>query len=71
MEEIKLTPVESSTIKSIGYHNNDLYVKFNSDIMYKYLNVPNDLFEAFKNSDSKGRFMNESIKNNFKYERLN
>ena len=66
MEMIK---VQSSNIQEIGYDGKDLYVKYTSGT-YRYANVSVKLFEELKNAESKGKFMNQFIKNNYKYERL-
>lgn len=66
MEMIK---VQSSNVELIGYDGKDLYVKYASGT-YRYIGVDQKLFEDLKNAPSKGRFMNENIKYNFKYERL-
>lgn len=62
--------VESSTINSIAYEPNELYVKFTSGSVYKYKDVSKELFESLKAADSKGKFFGANIKNKFEFERL-
>ena len=67
MEMIK---VDSSTINAISYKNNILFVRFNNGGIYIYENVNEKLFEDFKNADSKGKFLNENIKNKYECSKL-
>lgn len=66
MEMIK---VNSSNVIAIGHDGKDLYVEYASGT-YRYDNVSTKLFEDLKNAESKGKFMNQFIKNNYKYIRL-
>ena len=68
MEFIK---VESSNIDSIGWADNVLSVKYKSGLVYTYTNVPEDEFKKILSAKSKGRFMNEYIKNKYQYKREN
>lgn len=61
--------VNSSNVVAIGHDGNDLYVQYASGT-YRYKNVSVKLFEELKQSDSKGRFMNQFIKDSFVCERL-
>lgn len=62
--------VESSNIYSIGYDGKDLYVRFMRSGMYKYLSVPQDVVSDLMDADSKGKFLNMNIKNNFEFEKV-
>ena len=66
MEMIK---VNSSNVVAIGHDGSDLYVQYASGT-YRYVGVSKQLFEGLKNADSKGKFMNQYIKDSFKCERL-
>ena len=68
---MELKKVKSSNIDSVGYENENLYIKYQSGAIYKYKNVPKVIYESFIDSDSKGRFMNSEIKNKYLFERLN
>lgn len=65
MEEIKIV---SKVISSAIYEKEKflLRIKFNNQKEYVYYNVPMDLWEHFKKSESKGKFYNQFIKNKFK-----
>lgn len=54
----------SSTIDKVFYNEQmkSLTVQFKSGQQYKYENVSQDDFENLKNSESKGKFVNEVIK---------
>lgn len=68
---MELKKVKSSNIDSVGYENENLYIQYQSGAIYKYKNVPKIIYESLMDSDSKGRYMNSSIKTKFEYERLN
>ena len=60
--------VESSNIKSIGWNEDKLYVRFkSSERLYCYQGVKKDLYEAFLNAESKGRFFCENVKNKYSH----
>ncbi len=67
MEMIK---VESSTVNAISYKNNILFVRFNNGGVYMYEGISEELYESFKNSESKGKFLNENIKNKYECSKL-
>lgn len=71
-EEGRMIPVESSNIAAIGYAPRDriLLVDFLSGSRYQYYDVPIQIFEDFQAAYSKGCFLNETIKGEFSYERL-
>ena len=62
---IALQPVESSQIKAVGYdaETKTLAVTFNfGKALYQYPNVEPSTFEAFRTSDSAGKFFGQHIK---------
>lgn len=67
---MELREVLSSNIRKVGYENGDLIVEYLSGTKYRYKKVPKNLYEAMLESDSKGRFMNYSIKGKFDYEKI-
>lgn len=64
--------VSSSAIARIDYRadRKDLIVTFCESGTYAYHGVPRSLFEAFLESDSKGKFYNIFIKERFSFNRL-
>ena len=47
-----------------------LTVQFVSGLIYEYLDVPEDVYEAMKLSRSKGIYLNKYIKGNYEYKKL-
>jgi len=69
---VEMIPVESSNLSAIGYDSDTstLYVNFLNGSQYAYKEVPEEVFEEFKESDSKGQFLHRRIKlGGFEYER--
>lgn len=66
---MKMIKVESSNVIAVGHDGKDLYVEYPTGT-YKYNNVPKTLYEKLLNAPSKGRFMNEEIRHNFEYTRV-
>ena len=64
---------ESSNIARIGYDNDnkELRVDFKAGGSYLYSNVPSQLYENMVKAPSKGKFFHSSIKNVFKFTKLN
>lgn len=66
-------PVESSSIASVGYDvgRRLLEVEFKeSGDVYQYLEVPSEVYEGLLASESRGRYLNTSIKGVFEYRRV-
>jgi hypothetical protein len=69
----EMIPVDSSNLKAIGYDEDtqEVFVEFLNNSTYKYLDVPQEIFEEFKAADSAGRFLHRRIKlGGFDYERV-
>ena len=66
------TPVSSSNVASIGYDvaSQTLEVEFNNGRVYQYLDVPQPVYEAFMQANSKGKFLNQHIKGSFRFVRM-
>lgn len=62
------TPIASSTLKSAGYADGVLEVEFHNGSVYRYLDVPADVAEAFLASDSKGHHFVTFIRGRYKFE---
>jgi len=62
----------STVIADIRYDqlNGDLYLRFVSGDLYKYKNVPAEVYEQLMKATSKGTFLNKSIKRNFDYQKI-
>ena len=66
----KRIKVESSAIFSVAYEDGTLFIEFISSGWYKYLQVPESVFERFLKDSSKGRFFNRFVKNIYRDEPL-
>lgn len=65
--------VQSSNLKSIGWEDDVLEVEFVKGGLYRYTNVPEEIFKAIVNAPSKGKAFHRYIRSGkqYKYERLN
>ncbi len=61
---MKMVPVESTAIESIGYSqdSSSLTVIFRDGHVYEFHLVPRHVFEEFVHAPSKGSFFNEKLK---------
>lgn len=66
---VEMIPIESSNIEGAGYNNKtkQLWVAFKGNKVYRYDLVPKKLFEELLQAESKGKYLNEHIKANFKF----
>lgn len=74
----ELTPVESSQIEAIGHtpNANVLFIKFHprgtvtEGPVYAYFDFSEEKFQDFLKAESKGRFLNQEIRDKYKYQKL-
>jgi len=61
--------ITSGQIKSFGYdyETEDLEIEFISGLIYRYLKVPLNTYEAFVEAESKGKFLNTIIKPSYQF----
>lgn len=61
-------PVSSSNLASIGYDAESfvLEVEFNNGRVYQYFDVPQGTYDELMSSSSKGSYMNNVIKKQFR-----
>jgi hypothetical protein len=62
--------VNSSNINSVGFENGILEVEFVSGSVYRYFDVPQEVFESLVNAPSVGKFFNENIRSIYGHERV-
>lgn len=55
-------PVESSNVQVIGWAMNSLYVQFKHGGCYRYEHCTPDMWDCLQSAESKGSFINQSIK---------
>ena len=67
-----MSPVESSQLKSAGYDqdSDDLYIEFKTGVVYRYSEVPPEVFEKLTLSSSAGSYFAANIKGNYEYKKL-
>ena len=63
---------QSTSIARFGYEeaSNVLWIEYQTGHKYKYLDVPQDVFEQMKSAPSKGQFVNQNIKDKYDYEEV-
>lgn len=64
-----MTGIDSSNIYRVSYDEAEtlLEVEFHNGGIYQYLDVPNYIWEEFKQADSKGKYLNSSIKGMYRF----
>ncbi len=69
--DIEMVEVVSSNIHSVGYDatENVLQVRFHGGALYRYLNVPENVYRGFLEADSAGRYLNTEVKGKYEYEK--
>ncbi len=69
---MKRTPVESSDVVSIGYDPSErvMEVEFHEGRLYRYMEVPQDIYDHFLKAESFGGYFNSYINGYFRYRRV-
>lgn len=62
--------MKSTNIKKADWQNETLTVEFQKGGIYKYYNLPEDVYLSLLRSQSKGRFFHQNIVNRYKTERV-
>lgn len=64
--------VDSAAIQAIDYDeaHAKLFVRFTSGERYLYVGVPGEICRSFLDADSKGRFFQAEIRDQYPYNRL-
>jgi hypothetical protein len=62
----------STVISNITYDavTTTLRITFISGMIYKYKNVPEEIYRALKTSDAKGIYLNRHIKGKYEFEKI-
>lgn len=62
---------ESSNIVRFGYDdgNRILKVEFRNGSVYDYFDIPDQVFNGMRNAPSKGQYLAQQVKGNFRYAR--
>lgn len=64
---MKRVPVESKVLRSVGYDADQriLEIEFLSDEVYRYFVVPRSVHAALMESESPGRYFNQTIRDRY------
>ena len=64
--------VSSSNVRAVGYDAEEqiLEVEFHSGSIYHYFNVPEHKYEGLMRAASKGGYLNDHIKNVYRYRQI-
>ena len=67
-----MTNVSSSNIKSVGYDMDKkiLCIKFLNGSLYTYKDVPLSKYEALRDANSVGKYLNQNIKGIYSYTQI-
>jgi hypothetical protein len=60
--------VLSTAIRSVGYRAGTLELELVGGHVYRYFDVPKEVFSEFMRATSKGQFYNERIRDSFRVE---
>ena len=65
-------PVDSSSVAAVGYvvEAQTLEVEFRSGAVYRYFEVPSEVYGSFLVAESKGIYFNRAVKGRFGYARV-
>jgi hypothetical protein len=68
VSHIKRVPVESSALATVGYSKKlrALEIEFRNGAIYRYLEVPLDVYDALLHAGSKARFYDENIRHRYR-----
>ena len=63
--------VTSTSIRSVGYDREDeiLEIEFDSGQVYDYYHIPEEVYQAFLDAESLGRYFQENIRDIFDYQK--
>ena len=64
--------VSSTNVRSIGYDDTTgtLEVEFHSGGIYQYFEVPETVYATLMRASSKGRYLNDHIKDSYRCQKL-
>lgn len=66
-----MQPVKSSNIAAIGYDRGTLQVQFTNGGIYRYSDVPADVYAKLIAASSIGKHFRQTITGKYKHERVN
>lgn len=68
----RISVPDSTNVGSIGYDHESqtLEVEFIKGSVYQYFDVPQNVYDEFISSGSKGQYLARNIKGNYRYARV-
>jgi len=68
---IRRTTVKSSAVKEVGYDQVTLTLEvvFHNGSVYQYFGIPQRIYDGLIAADSVGLFLNQNVKDQFRYEK--
>jgi type IV secretory pathway protease TraF len=72
VSRIKRVRVESSAVATVGYSKKlrALEIEFRNGSIYRYLEVPADVYLALLNARSKARYYDENIRHKYRWQHV-
>ena len=67
---MRMIPVASSNLSSVGYENNTLYVSFHNGSLYAYFGVPESVYRGLLSAPSHGHYLAVYVKDKYPYKRI-
>ena len=69
---MKRERVQSSSLAEVGYEprGHVLEVRFRNGGLYRYYEVPRQVYRALMSAESLGAFMNHAIRGHYRYEQV-
>jgi hypothetical protein len=70
---IERKPVDSTNLSAVGYNRSArvLEVEFRSGAVYRYREVPIEIYRSLADAESKGRYFIRSIRGRYEFRRMN
>lgn len=65
-----MVEMDSSNVKAIGHHGDELHVQFKNGGHYVYRGVPSSLYHEALGSDSVGKFIGARIRDKFAHHKI-
>lgn len=67
VSHLKRVPLESTALATVGYSRrlHVLEIEFRNGAIYRYLDVPPDVYDALMNASSKARFYDQNIRHKY------
>lgn len=67
---MKMIPVVSSNLASVGYAQDTMVVSFLNGTAYEYFSVPKSVYEGLLSASSKGQYLHRVVKGRYSYRKI-